>query len=42
MLKNEMFIDLSYEDEKHILELDSRGAIDAAVRAMINKYWPVC
>lgn len=42
MLKNEMFIDLSYEDETHILELTTRGAIDAAVRMMINKYWPVC
>lgn len=42
MLKNEMFIDLSYEDETHILELTTRGAIDAAVRGMINKYWPVC
>lgn len=39
MLKREMFIDLSSEDERHILTLDSRGAIDAAVRAMINKYW---
>lgn len=42
MLKEEMFIDLSDEDENHILSLGSRGAIDAAVRGMINKYWPVC
>lgn len=39
MLKNEMFIDLSAEDELHIRGLTSRGAIDACVRAMINKYW---
>lgn len=39
MLKNEMFINLSAEDELHIRGLTSRGAIDACVRAMINKYW---
>lgn len=42
MLKREMFIDLSDEDERHIRSLGTRGAIDAAVRGMINKYWPVC
>lgn len=41
MLKQEMFIDISYEDEKHIRGLNTREAIDASVRAMINKYWPV-
>lgn len=39
MLKNEMFIDLADEDELHLKSLTSRGAIDACVRAMINKYW---
>lgn len=39
MLKNEMFIDLSDEDAAHIIGLKTRGAIDAAVRGMINKYW---
>lgn len=41
MLKQEMFIDLSYEDEKHIRGLKTRESIDASVRGMINKYWPV-
>ena len=39
MLKQEMFIDLSDEDIRHMRGLTSRGAIDAAVRGMINKYW---
>lgn len=39
MLKYDMFIDLSSEEERHIRSLGSRGAIDAAVRGMINKYW---
>jgi hypothetical protein len=39
MLKQEMFIDLSPADELHLRGLTSRGAIDACVRAMINKYW---
>lgn len=39
MLKQEMFIDLSAADELHLRGLTSRGAIDACVRAMINKYW---
>lgn len=42
MLKKEMFIDISIDDEIHILGLESHYAVDAAVRAMINKYWPVC
>jgi hypothetical protein len=39
MLKQEMFINLSPADELHLRSLTSRGAIDACVRAMINKYW---
>lgn len=42
MLKKEMFIELSDDDVKHILSLTSHTAVDAAVRGMINKYWPVC
>ena len=41
MLKREMFINLSKEDELHLKTLKSFTAIDAAVRGMINKYWPV-
>lgn len=42
MLKKEMFIEISIDDERHILGLESHCAVDAAVRGMINKYWPVC
>ena len=42
MLKKEMFIELSDADVRHILGLSSHTAVDAAVRGMINKYWPVC
>lgn len=39
MLKGEMCIELSEVDELHLKSLKTRGAIDACVRAMINKYW---
>lgn len=39
MLQKEMYIDLSEKDILHLKTLKSRGAIDAAVRAIINKYW---
>ena len=38
-LKKEMYIDLSVEDIRHLKSLESCSAIDAAVRAIINKYW---
>ena len=39
MLINEMYISLTDEDILHLKTLNSQAAIDAAVRAIINKYW---
>lgn len=39
MLQKEMCIELSSEDICHLKSLTSRVSIDAAVRAIINKYW---
>lgn len=39
MLEKEMYIELSVEDIQHLKSLTTRGAIDAAVRMIINRAW---
>lgn len=39
ILRNDMYINPTWEEISHMRDCQTRGAVDAAFRSLITKYW---